>query len=986
MKNLFSLFLSQSYQDCWEDYNRSVRLSKFPCWDYIVLTASDEQQAEGFRKQIAERADFLPSRTKFAVIPDREGKRVGSGGATLSVIRYLHEQEGTFDNLRVLVIHSGGDSKRVPQYSALGKLFSPVPHKLPNGRSSTLFDEFLICMSSVPSRIREGMLLLSGDVLLLFNPLQIDYSGRGAAAISFKEKVETGKNHGVFLNGADGNVKKFLHKQTVETLKEYGAVNENDCVDIDTGAVIFSKEMLDSLYHLISSDELYDRYVNERVRLSLYGDFLYPLAADSTLEQFYREKPEGDFCPELQEARTRVWEALRPYRLKLLRLAPAKFIHFGTTREILKLMSGGVEEYETLGWSRQVSSSIEKKDCAGYNSVLSSRASIGENCYLEVSFVHSKAKVGKNVVLSYIDIHEETVPDEVVLHGLKQRNGKFVARIYGIHDNPKENTLFGKNLDEISVRLGVDLWEKEPHTLWNAELYPEKDTIKEAVSAALDVYAMIGGEGSVEEAEISEKLEKWKGSSRKSLCSGFQAADPDAIIAWERRMCELVQMDEITKAIRSQTPAVQMKQLPELTGIQREWLEKRLEHADFGEKMRLNYYLGTALASEERLQECFQTIQSAILEATIRNLRYNPDARIVTDHHTVRLPLRVNWGGGWSDTPPYCNEHGGTVLNVAILLNGEKPVEVTLEKIPEYKIVFDSRDMDVHGEFDSIEPLQATGDPFDPFALQKACLLACGIIPREGYELKEVLERLGGGFVMHSEVTNVPKGSGLGTSSILSAACVKAVFEFMGISYTEEDLYSHVLAMEQIMSTGGGWQDQVGGITPGLKFITSAPGIEQKIKVSHVELAEETKRELKERFVLIYTGQRRLARNLLRDVIGRYVGNEPDSLFSLNEIQKVAALMRFELERGNVDEFARLLDYHWELSQKVDKGSTNTLIDQIFKSIDHLIDGRLVCGAGGGGFLQVVLKRGVQKEEVQERLKAVFQDSLVGVWDCELVW
>ena len=66
----------------------------------------------------------------------------------------------------MLVIHSGGDSKRVPQYSALGKLFSPVPHELPNGRSSTLFDEFMICMSSVPSRIREGMVLLSGDVLL----------------------------------------------------------------------------------------------------------------------------------------------------------------------------------------------------------------------------------------------------------------------------------------------------------------------------------------------------------------------------------------------------------------------------------------------------------------------------------------------------------------------------------------------------------------------------------------------------------------------------------------------------------------------------------------------------------------------------------------------------------------------------------------------------------------------------------------------------
>lgn len=331
------------------------------------------------------------------------------------------------------------------------------------------------------------------------------------------------------------------------------------------------------------------------------------------------------------------------------------------------------------------------------------------------------------------------------------------------------------------------------------------------------------------------------------------------------------------------------------------------------------------------------------------------------------------------------NEKGGTVLNAAILLNGEKPVEVTLERIPEQKVVFDSRDMDVHGEFDTIEPLQATGDPYDPFALQKACLLACGIIPREGHTLGEILERLGSGFVMHSEVRNVPKGSGLGTSSILSAACVKAVFEFMGIAYTEEDLYAHVLAMEQIMSTGGGWQDQVGGITPGLKYITSMPGLQQQLQVAHIELSPQTKKELDERFVLIYTGQRRLARNLLRDVVGRYVGNEPDSLFALEEIQKTAALMRFELERGNVDGFAKLLDYHWELSKKIDAGSSNTLIEQIFSSIEELVDGKLVCGAGGGGFLQVILKKGVTRQMVEERLKEVFMDSLVGVADCNLV-
>jgi len=983
-----SLFLSQSYMDTWDDYCRSLTRDNFARWDYVILTASNDKQAQGFEAQLEERrkAGFLPRNTHFAVIPDRDGKRVGSGGATLGVIKYIAEQTGRsdFSNLRILVIHSGGDSKRVPQYSALGKLFSPVPHELPNGMASTLFDEFMIAMASVPSRIREGMLLLSGDVLLLFNPLQIDYSGEGAAAISFKEDVETGKNHGVFLNGEGNKVARFLHKQSVESLKAYGAVNDRGCVDIDTGAVIFSTDMLSSLYSLISGEGDYDRYVNDRVRLSLYGDFLYPLATESTLEQFYLEKPEGEFCDELRNARTEVWRVLRPYRLKLLRLAPAKFIHFGTTMEILKLMSGGIDAYRDLGWSKHVNSSITRAT-AGYNSVLSNTAKIGRDCYLEVSYVHRNAVIGDNVLLSYIDIHDEEVPSNVVIHGLKQKDGNFVARIYGIADNPKESILFGKPISEFLSLNGIgedEIWSDSGRTLWTADIYPACDNITEAVKSALNVYEMANGRGDVE---------LWRKKRRMSLCSGFNNADPEAIIAWDSRMQELVRMDGIAKLIMAGKPASEAKSIlkaGKLTSIQRQWLEKRLEVADFDERIRLYYYIGTALGGiegEKLVAECFRTISDTILKSTLDKLSFNDKCSIVTDKHTVKLPLRVNWGGGWSDTPPYCNENGGTVLNAAILLNGEKPVSVTLERIKEHKIVFDSRDMDVHGEFDKIEPLQKTGDPYDPFALQKAALLACGIIPKEGGSLDEILTRLGGGFIMNSEVTNVPKGSGLGTSSILSAACVKAIFEFVGIDHTEDDLYQHVLVMEQIMSTGGGWQDQVGGVTNGIKYITAMPGLAQMIKVSKVEIPDQAKKELQERFALIYTGQRRLARNLLRDVVGRYVGNEADSLFALNEIQRVAALMKFELERGNIDEFANLLNYHWELSKKVDMGSTNTLIDQIFASIEDFTAGKLVCGAGGGGFLQVIMKKGVTRDQLRERLEEIFAGSGVDVWDCEFI-
>jgi len=1011
MNQMISLFLSQSYQDAWDDYNRSLTKEHFVNWDYIILTASSNQQAEGFKAQLKSRRDagFLPPTTKFAVIPDPDGKRVGSGGATLNVLKYIAEQENTsdFSGLRIMVIHSGGDSKRVPQYSALGKLFSPVPHELPNGRTSSLFDEFMIGMSGVPGRIKDGMLLLSGDVLLLLNSLQIDFSA-GAAAISFKEDVTTGKNHGVFLAGSDGNVDRFLHKQTVETLTEYGAVNEHGCVDIDTGAILFSSELLKSLYGLISDNgsartdpEKFNKFINEKTRLSLYGDFLYPLAINSTLEAFYEEKPEGEFCPELTMAREAVWEAIRPFRLKLLRLSPAKFIHFGTTGEILNLLTEGVNDYKYLGWSGMVNSSVPSSyinadsnvnDVAAVNSIVEAGATLGSRIYAEASYIHQEATIGSNVVLSYIDITDETVPDDVVLHALKGRDGQFIVRIYGTNDNPKGtleegSKLLGVSLNDFLANTGLtveDLWDGADHSIWNARLYPPMNNIHDAIASALRLYDLIHGDLSY--------LSEFKASARKSLCAGFNDADPDALLAWDTRMQDLVRMGHLLNLINNGGTLSDAKGLLEpgrpLSSTQLEWLHTQLSKLDFSGTVRINYFIGNligGLEGDKYIAKCFGKIQSGILDAILPDLKVNEKCRIVADEHVVSLPLRVNFFGGWTDTPNICNEMGGTVLNAAISLDGALPVQVTLRKLSEKKIIFDSRDMDIHGEFDTIEPLQATGDPYDPFALQKAALIACGIIPRSGSSLDEILNRLGGGFFMGTEVTNVPKGSGLGTSSILAGACVKALFEFMGIEYSEGDLYDHVLCMEQIMSTGGGWQDQVGGLTPGFKLIQSKPGLKQVLTVKHLDIDDETMNELNERFVCIWSGQRRLARNLLRSVVGRYIGNEPDALKALSEMPRVAAEGVFELERGNIDAFAELMNRHWELSQMLDAGSTNTCIDQIFLSIDDLICGKMICGAGGGGFMQVILKKGVSKEDLRLRLREVFQDSGTAVWDSKFV-
>lgn len=964
MPNYKNLFLRQSYLDSYEEYERSLKKEKYPVWDYIVLTASNEAQAEFYRLQIKSRVDAgkLPSKTHYAVLPDPDGKRVGSGGATLNVLRYIANHRGSDDfcGLKILCIHSGGDSKRVPQYSACGKLFSPVPRELGDGRRSTLFDEFIIGMTGVPARMADGMLVCSGDVLLLFNPLQLDFYTKGAMALSIKENVQTGKNHGVFLGDEDGNVARFLHKQSVETLEKNGAVDKNNNVNIDTGAVIFGGCLLNDLYSLVSTEKAFDEYVNEHVRLSFYADFLYPLATESTLDAFYKETPEGDFSPELASCRKAIWDKLHNYKMRLLRFSPASFIHFGTTRELLKLMTVDMPEYSYLDWSSNVNTNNKSTHFAASNSYVSTRnVQVGDGSYIEDSYIHRNTTIGKSCVISGVTLSGQNIPDNTVLHGLKLRDGTFVVRMYDVCDNPKENKHMGKELS---------------CPLWQAKLFTPAKTIDKALDNTL---------GGV------------VGENALSLCESFNMADSADIPLWQAKLDDRVKCEVIIEAIESREGTGELEEIFK-NGLPKRIVKRLLDYAErqsntvldeFSKKIRAYYYLSRLTNgddSEKYYKTCFDTICDALLESNKNVVNRERELKIAKNESITRLPVRVNFGGGWSDTPPYCNENGGTVLNAAIKLNGECPIEAIVRKTDTWSVILASEDNDTYKEFTSLSELQCCKNPSDPFALHKAALIATGVVPASGEgELEEILKKLGGGIYLSTQAIKIPRGSGLGTSSILSAACVKSIFDFFGVSASDSEVYNTVMLMEQIMSTGGGWQDQIGGATSGFKLITSEKGLEQKIDCQKLNISEATLKELNERFAIIYTGQRRLARNLLREVVGKYIASNTDTCSALFGIQELARKMKVELECGNVDRFAELLNEHWELSKKLDAGSTNTCIDQIFISIEDLIDGKMICGAGGGGFLQVVMKKGVSLDDLSKRLDGVFAGSGVEAWGCE---
>lgn len=1011
-----SLFLRQSYLDAWEEYERSLRKANFIRWDYVILTASNEEQAKAYRAQIRYRMEnqYLPLATKYEVLSDPDGKRVGSGGATLNVLRYIAEQEHTsdFKKIRILVIHSGGDSKRIPQYSACGKLFSPVPRQLPDGRNSTLFDEFIINMSGVPARIQEGMLVLSGDVLLLFNPLQIDTQFSGAAAISMKQHISTGKNHGVFLNDGNNFVEKFLHKQTEEKLRSAGAVNEHDCVDLDTGMVLLDCNLIQALFSLISTKGKLDmhkfsEFVNEDARISFYGDFLYPLATESTYEQYQKETPEGQFCAELSECREKIWKILHQYTMKLICLSPAEFIHFGTTKELLSLMTREIENYSFLNWFLNTGSFYESNkepDFAMHNSLLLERCNIGKFSYIEDCSLKA-ITTGEECIISGIEGENLKIPSQTVLHGMKLDDGKYVVRIYGVNDNAKESMkgsmhFLGDFMDEFLERNEIkfsDIWPSalnaEEQYLWNAELFTICDSLQESLEDALFLYQMTDNKETDREA-----VKNWLQKPRISLQESFNRADILWTLSEQKKLEERIRVERFVESLKS---GVYYKDAWECFGeggikeVQYQMLMDKVTGASNETAMRLSYAMSKYYKknkvnyehlSYDKLENmCFSAIHQNILGEK-SNILY-ADGHIERDKVDIKLPVRVNWGGGWTDTPPYCNEQGGTVLNISCKINGICPVQVTLRRLKEYHIELESQDIGGFSVINTLEEIQDCHNPYDIFALHKAALLACKVIPEEkGGNLTSLLTKLGGGIYLSTQVIGVPKGSGLGTSSILSGACVKGIYELFGKNVSDAEIYNTVLLMEQLMSTGGGWQDQVGGLTTGLKYITSKPGKKQELQVEYTKLQPETKKELQERFALIYTGQRRLARNLLRDVVGGYIGNRKESVEALSEMKRVAVLMKFELEQGNVDGFAELLNKHWELSVKLDGGSTNTCIEQIFMSCEDLIAGRFIAGAGGGGFLQVILKKHVSHEELHERLHEIFQDSGVDVWDCELMF
>jgi fucokinase len=176
----------------------------------------------------------------------------------------------------------------------------------------------------------------------------------------------------------------------------------------------------------------------------------------------------------------------------------------------------------------------------------------------------------------------------------------------------------------------------------------------------------------------------------------------------------------------------------------------------------------------------------------------------------------------------------------------------------------------------------------------------------------------------------------------------------------------------------------VGGLWGGIKLVTTEPGLPQGLHVETIKLAPETRVELSSRLVLVYTGRQRLAKNLLRSVMGRWMARDPEMVWIQQEIARLAIAMREALLTNDVSRFGELLSEHWVINKRMDPGCTNDFIDHLFEVMGPHMNGAKLAGAGGGGFAIVVAHSITAVRDLAAALKAHYEGTPVEIWECDI--
>ncbi|PWA33068.1 hypothetical protein CCH79_00013117 [Gambusia affinis] len=357
------------------------------------------------------------------------------------------------------------------------------------------------------------------------------------------------------------------------------------------------------------------------------------------------------------------------------------------------------------------------------------------------------------------------------------------------------------------------------------------------------------------------------------------------------------------------------------------------------------------------------------------------EAPPIGEWQEVECPARLDLAGGWSDTPPIAFEHGGSVTNVAVKVDGKRPIGARARRIakPHILLVSCSGGPGSGGPgtgasteivCESLDDLRDYSQPHAPGALLKAVCVCSGLVSLSSQHPlgQQLMQSCGGGVELHSW-SELPTGSGLGTSSILAGALLAAVYRCTGRTYDTDSLIHAVLYLEQILTTGGGWQDQVGGLVGGVKVGRSRASLPLQVEVERLSPPQEFLMSLEQHLLLVYTGKTRLARNLLQDVVRSWYSRLPAMVENAQQLVSNSEECAKSCSEGSLPRLGRCLDRSWQQKKLMAPGCEPASVRTMMEALRPLVLGQSLAGAGGGGFLYLLTREPRQQEAVLKTLR-----------------
>ena len=938
--------------------------------DVVAVCVSSPDQAETIAAAIRRRVDagIYPRELEFRVVHDPPQGRVGSGGGTIHALAQLRESYGSaVDRRSILLIHAGGESRRLPTYAPEGKLFAPVPVPSSTVLSPVLFDVQLNLYLDYPWR--EGELVVaSGDVYLDFDLRSVRADRGSVCGFAAPADFANGSRHGVFAFDRSGRrVLDYLQKAPVETLKRDAALPGRQSCALDIGIVAFHGEGRERLRR--AEQALGPSVAAGTVNVDLYVEIMTAALPGISLDEYHRRIAGQSMLD--QPHQDAVFSLFSGLWLNGILVRDSTFLHFGSVADVLDtarrldappfydVARGSALQHEIIP---DTSGAVIQSNCEnttvnavpgagtvyveGCRGLLINEAG-GENLVVELQNLDFGDRAlapgfcldGRMVVTA----NQPDVPVVAVYH--RDDTFKPVATVADIQfcGAPLLQWLSERGL--ALEQIAVDN-EPVPADLWKLSLFPINPEAEHLI-----VYW--------DPSAVDDRWRRWFLDSRRySLYELNQYSDP------ARR--ESVRTGVRERALRTAI----------LDG--RGW--QSLPAGDVARVFTSN--------DRERLANLVAAEQDDLIAVyrrrTLLELPYtdspvdqsdsNGDDQIEIDYLSTlttppilrrsvkpdqivwaRSPVRMDFGGGWTDTPPYTLREGGRVCNVAIDINGQPPVQVFCRPLAEPEIRFHSIDLGVGERITSFRELEDYRNPNVPFALPRAALCILGFTAENHHArtLAEVLAGVGGGVEV-TLLAAIPKGSGLGTSSILGATLLAALERFFGVfderHINTGELYRQVLQMEQMLTTGGGWQDQIGGVAGGVKYAVSEPGMRPELKVYQLDPWLFTDPDTVSRYTLYYTGATRLAKNILQDVVDGYNSMSPAYLFTVRRIAALADDAREAFALRDSQRFTRVVRESWRENCLMHPSTTNEEIEAMRTAVAPHYDAMKLLGAGGGGF------------------------------------